>query len=258
MKSSKAQHKQSRLRMQTFCHLAVLFCPFTSIGELQNHPCQSLRQPILCWDWRNYLRKTRLSWMVKHACVALAFMLSALFTTAAHAEQGTAYISDELYIFMHSGAGKNYRILGSVDAGTPVTLVSGEENNGFLEIIDDKQRQGWVETKFINQDKSLKIQYQELGEQLAQTQQALRNAQAQRPELQTLNRDLQEQAQQLQAQLDQAIAERDALNAKQQGLKAKEKRQLLTYGGAIAFIGLFLGIILTVILSRRKRYDGWA
>ncbi|TMP03238.1 hypothetical protein CWC08_18870, partial [Pseudoalteromonas ruthenica] len=73
------------------------------------------------------------------------------------------------------------------------------------------------DTTFITLDKILKMQYQELREQLAQPQPAVRNAQAQLPALQTLNRDLLEQAQELKAQLDQGIAEREALNAKQQG-----------------------------------------
>ena len=196
--------------------------------------------------------------MLKHLFVALVLVSSAFFTKAVSAEQSTAYISDELYIFMHSGAGKNYRILGSVNAGTEVTLVTGTQTNGFYEIVDDKERQGWVESQFINQDKSLKVKFEQLGEELTSMQQTLRSAQSQIPELQNLNRDLQEQNQRLQAQLDAAIEERDAIETKQQSLRTKEKRQLLTYGGAIAFIGLFLGIILTIFLSRRKRYDGWA
>ncbi|MEO2267175.1 TIGR04211 family SH3 domain-containing protein [Pseudoalteromonas pernae] len=196
--------------------------------------------------------------MLKHLFLALVFVSSAFFTQAVSAEQRAAYISDELYIFMHSGAGKNYRILGSINAGTEITLVTGTETNGFYEIIDDKERQGWVEAQYINQDKSLKVKFEQLGEELASTQQTLRNAQSEIPELQSLNSDLQAQNQQLQEQLATAIAERDAIQTKQQSLRSKEKRQLLTYGGAIAFIGLFLGIILTIFLSRRKRYDGWA
>ncbi len=196
--------------------------------------------------------------MLKHLFVALVFVTSAFFTKAVSAEQSTAYISDELYIFMHSGAGKNYRILGSINAGTEITLVTGTETNGFYEIVDDKERQGWVEAQYINQDQSLRVKFEQLGEELANTQQTLRDAQSQIPELQNLNSSLRDQNQQLQEQLATAISERDAIQNKQQSLRSKEKRQLLTYGGAIAFIGLFLGIILTIFLSRRKRYDGWA
>ena len=60
--------------------------------------------------------------MLKHSLLALLF---AAATFMSHAEEtdtasdaNTAYIIDNLYTFMHSGASKNYRIIGSVDAGT--------------------------------------------------------------------------------------------------------------------------------------------
>ncbi|WP_462157347.1 TIGR04211 family SH3 domain-containing protein [Pseudoalteromonas sp. GB56] len=159
--------------------------------------------------------------MLKHLFVALVFVTSAFFTKAVSAEQSTAYISDELYIFMHSGAGKNYRILGSINAGTEITLVTGTETNGFYEIVDDKERQGWVEAQYINQDQSLRIKFEQLGEELANTQQTLRDAQSQIPELQNLNSSLQDQNQQLQEQLATAISERDAIQNKQQSLRSK-------------------------------------
>ena len=65
--------------------------------------------------------------------------------------QNTAYIVDNLYTFMHSGPSKNYRILGSVDAGTQVMLLS-DEDNGYFKIRDDKDREGWVEAKFVTEN----------------------------------------------------------------------------------------------------------
>ena len=37
------------------------------------------------------------------------------------------YIRDDLFVFLHTGAGRNYRILGSVAAGTPITVL--DRNN---------------------------------------------------------------------------------------------------------------------------------
>lgn len=194
--------------------------------------------------------------MIKYALLALIAVMGT-FTSQVTQAQDTAYVVDDLYTFMHSGAGKNYRIIGSVNAGTEVKL-TGAASNEFVEVIDDKDRTGWVESKFIQSQPSLKIQHQQLGEELAQTQQALRKAQSELPEIQKQNQQLQLQVEQLQGDLQLITDERDTLAAQQASVKSKEKRQLLTYGGAIAFIGLFLGIILTVILSRRKKYDGWA
>ena len=158
---------------------------------------------------------------------------------------------------MHSGPSKNYRILGSVDAGTQVTLLSAEDN-GYFKIRDDKDREGWVEAKFVTENAGIQQQFQALSNDMTLMQEQLRQAEIELPQLQEQNKTLTEQNQALSEQI-QALKNtiESERNAKQTA-SAKEKRQLLTYGGAIAFIGLLLGIILTIMLSRRKRYDGWA
>ncbi|AXV64403.1 MULTISPECIES: TIGR04211 family SH3 domain-containing protein [Pseudoalteromonas] len=169
----------------------------------------------------------------------------------------TAYIVDNLYTFMHSGPSKNYRILGSVDAGTQITLLS-EEDNGYFKIRDDKDREGWVETKFISENAGIHQQFQALNNDMTLMQEQLRQAEIELPQLQEQNRTLTEQNQALSEQIEKLKSTIESERNVKQLASAKEKRQLLTYGGAIAFIGLLLGIILTIMLSRRKRYDGWA
>ena len=171
--------------------------------------------------------------------------------------ENTAYIVDNLYTFMHSGPSKNYRILGSVDAGTQVELLSGEDN-GYFKIRDDKEREGWVEAKFITENAGIHQQFQALNNDMTLMQEQLRQAEIELPQLQEQNRSLNEQNQALTAQIDKLKNTIESERNAKQAASAKEKRQFLTYGGAIAFIGLLLGIILTIMLSRRKRYDGWA
>lgn len=201
--------------------------------------------------------------MLKHCLLWLLFTAASFMSQAEEAQSTpppnakTAYIIDNLYTFMRSGASKDYRLLGSIDAGTQLTLLS-DEQNGFIKVKDDKEREGWVEAKFISESAGLKQQYQALNNEISAMQNELRQAQVELPELQEQNSQLTEQNAQLLAQISQL---QDSLTQEQQlkqATSAKEKRQLLTYGGAIAFLGLFLGIILTIVLSRRKRYEGWA
>ncbi|WP_213607629.1 TIGR04211 family SH3 domain-containing protein [Pseudoalteromonas sp.] len=201
--------------------------------------------------------------MLKHCLLWLLFTAASFMSQAEEAQSTpppnakTAYIIDNLYTFMRSGASKDYRLLGSIDAGTQLTLLS-DEQNGFIKVKDDKEREGWVEAKFISESAGLKQQYQALNNEISAMQNELRQAQVELPELQEQNSQLTEQNTQLLAQISQL---QDSLTQEQQlkqATSAKEKRQLLTYGGAIAFLGLFLGIILTIVLSRRKRYEGWA
>ncbi|MCQ8878917.1 TIGR04211 family SH3 domain-containing protein [Pseudoalteromonas shioyasakiensis] len=199
--------------------------------------------------------------MLKHSLFAL--LLSAV-AFASHAEEAnsasddnTAYIVDNLYTFMHSGSSKNYRIIGSVDAGTKLTQLSAQEN-GFIKVIDDKEREGWVEAKFVSKTAGIHQQYRTLSEEMSSMQQQLRQAQIDLPQLQEQNQMLTDQNSVLSEEIAQLKNTLTSERTQKQQAGAKEKRQLLTYGGAIAFIGLFLGIILTIVLSRRKRYDGWA
>ena len=171
--------------------------------------------------------------------------------------QNTAYIVDNLYTFMHSGPSKNYRILGSVDAGTQVVLLSGEDN-GYFKIRDDKDREGWVESKFVTENAGIQQQFQALNNDMTVMQEQLRQAEIELPQHQEQNKSLTEQNLALSKQIETLKNTIESERNAKQTASAKEKRQLLTYGGAIAFIGLLLGIILTVVLSRRKRYDGWA
>ena len=92
------------------------------------------------------------------------------FAASAQQEPSTltdGYISDELFIYMHSGAGNNYRIVGSINAGTQVKL-TGEQRNGYTEIIDDKERTAWVEDKFVSEKPGLRFVVAELNGQLAE------------------------------------------------------------------------------------------
>ncbi|WP_409424853.1 TIGR04211 family SH3 domain-containing protein [Pseudoalteromonas sp. RW-H-Ap-1] len=201
--------------------------------------------------------------MLKHCLFGLLLTATTFMSHAEEAQSTsptnakTAYIIDNLYTFMRSGASKDYRLLGSIDAGTQLTLLSSEEN-GFIKVKDDKDREGWVEAKFISESAGLKQQYQALNNEISTMQNRLRQAQVELPELQEQNTQLTEQNAQLLAQISQLQGELSQEQHLKQATSAKEKRQLLTYGGAIAFLGLFLGIILTIVLSRRKRYEGWA
>jgi len=199
--------------------------------------------------------------MLKHYLLALLLSAVAFVSHAEEAnaasDDNTAYIVDNLYTFMHSGSSKNYRIIGSVDAGTKLTQLSAEEN-GFVKVIDDKEREGWVEAKFVSKAAGIHQQYRTLSEEMASMQEQLRQAQIELPQLQEQNQTLTDQNTVLSEQITKLKSTLNAERTQKQQAGAKEKRQLLTYGGAIAFIGLFLGIILTIVLSRRKRYDGWA
>lgn len=165
----------------------------------------------------------------------------------------THFISDELFIYMHSGPGTNYRIIGSINAGSPIIPL--EEKDDFTQIRDAANRTGWVKSEFVSASTSLKRQLQQLqlqvteqqslGQQysseLSQTQLRLEQSEAQRKHLETDNTSLQ-------AELSRVSQELEQIN--------KENANELFYMGAVvAGTGLIFGILLTLVLKRRKRSD---
>lgn len=188
-------------------------------------------------------------------CCIFSFSISAQEPNDSDGE--IRYISDDLFTYLHAGPGRNFRILGSVVAGTRVTLLQEDQDNNFVEIIDDKQRTGWVDADFIEINSSVRELVPGLQSQVSENQQLI--------EQQRADNDL----------LNQQIAE---LNSQNSGLKKKladlekENNQIsqtladydqtaqmewFTRGGIVAVISLLLGIIITYLPKKRRRNDNW-
>lgn len=207
--------------------------------------------------------------MLKQIVLPSVLVLISYFSIAQEVEQTQAaetdssatadsgYIVDNLFIYAHSGPSKNYRIVGSIDAGTQIRIIS-QPQDGYIQIVDDKDREVWVEEKFVTLQAGLKQQLNEASESLVILKSDLKDAQAQLPVLQQNNNDLRNENALLQKSIADLQTQLSEQQQKSLQKKQSEQHKLLAYGGGIAFSGLLLGVLLTVFLSRRKRYDGWA
>ena len=90
-------------------------------------------------------------------------------TTTSIAVDSKAFIRDDLFVFMHTGPTRNYRILGSIVAGEPVSVLALSNDKEFTQIKDSQDRVGWVESRFLSQDLPAQQQLQMLSEQLTNT-----------------------------------------------------------------------------------------
>lgn len=186
-----------------------------------------------------------------------------------HAENQNSYISDNLYIYLHSGPSTQYRIMGSVDAGTKVIIQEDKQENGYTQIIDDRGRKGWVETKFISHKQSLKSLVPSLEAELSQVKAALANAtsdstaktQSLIESLDLRNtqlRELEERTTELNQKLIDSETEIRELRAQIDTQKDDLLMRWFTYGGMVAGAGLLFGLIMPHIIPRRKkRNSGW-
>ncbi|AMG30997.1 TIGR04211 family SH3 domain-containing protein [Grimontia hollisae] len=204
---------------------------------------------------------------MKQLFSALAVLMM-LAVPAAYAKDN--YISDELFTYMHSGPGTQYRIIGSVDAGTKVTVVDSNRNAGYSQIIDDRGRKGWVETKYVSNQPGLKIRVPALEEELKQVKEALARAQGDTEaktkglitSLEQRNaqvKELEQHTSELNQKLIDAQTEIRELRARIDTQKDDLLMRYFTYGGIVAGGGLLFGLILPHLIPRRKkRNSGWA
>ncbi|WP_325893943.1 TIGR04211 family SH3 domain-containing protein [Grimontia sp. NTOU-MAR1] len=204
---------------------------------------------------------------MKQLFSALA-VLMLLTVPAAHAKDN--YISDELFTYMHSGPGTQFRIIGSVDAGTKVTVVDSNRNAGYTQVIDDRGRKGWVETKYVSKQPGLKTRVPALEEELKQLKEALSSAQGDSEAktkglIESLDqrnaqvKELEQHTSELNQKLIDAQTEIRELRARIDTQKDDLLMRYFAYGGMVAGGGLLFGLILPHLIPRRKkRNNGWA
>jgi len=169
----------------------------------------------------------------------------------------SGYISDDLFIYMHSGAGNNYRIVGSINSGIQIKLTGKSENN-YTEIIDDKNRTVWVESKYVSAKPGLRFVIAELNERLANT---TSNSDSMSQEL-TQARNSIEVLSSEKSQLNEEISQLNKiLVTTQSKLKDQDtniKKEWFFNGAIVLVIGLLLGLIIPRLSVRRKgSMDNW-
>lgn len=195
-------------------------------------------------------------------------LVGMMMTASSFAKEN--FISEDLFTYMHTGPGSNYRIIGSVDAGTKISILTKNADSGYSQIVDDRDRKGWVESKYITTTPGLKIRVPALEAQLADVTSRLKNAKNTTKEN---NKDLIDSLEQRTIQVEELEEQTSELNQKLIGAQSEirelsaridtQKDDLLmryfTYGGIVAGIGLLFGLILPHVLPRRKKNpNGWA
>ena len=232
-----------------------------------------------------YAAASALKWIlsVKATPIALLLAISVPFS-GVQAEPATApasaatttesktlsdrYVSDDIYTFLHGGPGKQYRILGSVKAGTKVQFIELDASGKYAQIIDSKGRTAWIASESLQSAPSFRNQVVELQAQKQQLQHQLDNIDSEQARELKLKREqvaqLSAQSQQQQQRLDEQSEELQSLrqeNSKlQQSLGTKEQDEQYRWwreGGYIAGVGLLLGLLLPYLPRPRRRKDRW-
>ena len=194
---------------------------------------------------------------IKKIFVALLCCGSFLsFAQEAEVSTTAGYISEDLIVYMHTGAGKNYRILGTVNSGEKVQL-TGQSNNDYTQIITNKARTGWIESKHVSTEPGMRYVIADLNEKLAsfQSEQStlssqLNDARSEVDQLKSERISLQDKISKLNVDLTQTKSQ----------LKNQDtdiKKQWFFNGAMVLGIGLLLGALLPRLIGRKRKTASW-
>ena len=201
---------------------------------------------------------------LRHICFAL---LSLSFAASTHADE-QRYISDDLITYIHSGPGNQYRIVGTVNSGDEVTLLSVNDSTNYGQIRDSKGRTAWIPLDQLSDQPSLRTRVPSLEQQVQTLTQKLstidadwnqRTADMQRKvsESDSTLQGLRNENDDLKKQLAAAKTKADAVAVQLDDKQRAIIMQWFLYGGGVAGIGLVLGLLLPHIIPRRKRDNRW-
>ncbi len=185
-------------------------------------------------------------------------LLSFTFTVCAqdNPEAKIGFISDDLFTYFHSGPGTQYRILGSIDSGEEVQVISAEQN-GYIQIQDSQNRNGWIDAKYLSDSPGLRVVLAELNEDI--TDKAMQISSL-KEKLAKTSSDLT----QLKSQL--ALIKKDKSSIEKQFAEVSSeldeqafdiKKTWFIYGASVLIIGLLLGLIIPKFTGKKSSYSSW-
>lgn len=218
---------------------------------------------------------------------ALLLLLALPTTHAVHA-QSTAYVSDEIFIVLHSGPGAEYRWTAKLNPGTELQAGRQSDDGDWTEVTTTRGTSGWVRSEFLTTEAPAQVR---LPAALARAEQlAARNTEL-TSQLETLQQERDELLNRLNStegdlgsvsdelthlrqisgnavQLDQdnrrLVEEAENLRSEVEMLEAENQRLQDKLGsedfinGALAVL---LGVIITLVVPRlwpkRRKNSSW-
>jgi SH3 domain protein len=212
--------------------------------------------------------------------VVLLLGLSGL-TGAAFGE--TVYVSDRLEIQMRTGKGTQFRILRVLPSGTPLDVLSVDQENGYSRVRAPGGVEGWVLNRYLMKGPAARDRLADAEKQLAQLELENRklktsfgelktdkgNIDQQRDALEKENRKISQELEEIRHTASSALAidsenkdlkskivayerQLQTLQQENEGLKDRTARDWFMVGAAVVLLGMIIGLIIPRIRWRKK------
>ncbi|APW65853.1 MULTISPECIES: TIGR04211 family SH3 domain-containing protein [Arcobacteraceae] len=193
-----------------------------------------------------------------HKKISLTLAILTLSTSAFAAN----YVSNDLFTYSHSGPGSKYKIVGTVNAGQKITILS--RSAGFTQIRDQKGRTVWINSKYVSNQPGLKkqletlnIKHSKLVDKLSTYEEEANKNKANLEKDLTSNINQVQELQKTNEALNKRLNDVEEENKSLNDLLDNEKTDLLmkwfSYGGMVAGLGLLLGLVLPSLIPSRKK-----
>lgn len=197
----------------------------------------------------------------------LPLLFAALGSLTAYAEE-TRYVSDDLSTYVHSGPSARYRIAGSLNSGEKVTVINVNNETGFVQVRDGKNRDVWLPKEMLSATPSLKERVPAMEDEIKTLRGKLANIDGtwndKTADIQNrvaasddIINNLKKENDSLRNQVVVAKKKLDAISVQLDDKQRDIILQWFMYGGGVAGVGLLLGLLLPHMVPRRKKKDRW-
>jgi SH3 domain protein len=187
-----------------------------------------------------------------------------IFSFSAHAAQSgstdfqpNANITDDLTVFIHTGSSRNYRIIGTILAGAPVTVLAREGEPEFVQIIDMEGREGWIEAQYLSSTGSMRELLPSLQQQVVTLNQQLTTLREQHQQATSQGILLERQNKRISDELTKALNVSGELQIQVDNADNTAMIEWFTRGGIVAVICVLFGILITYFPKKRSRDGQW-
>ncbi|NQY87008.1 MAG: TIGR04211 family SH3 domain-containing protein [Colwellia sp.] len=199
---------------------------------------------------------------IKQIFISFTIIFCAILSTQAQESSSSknkqGFITDDLSIYMHAGPGTNYRILGTINAGAEITT-SGKADKGYSEIVDDKNRITWVETKYLTTKPGLRFVVAELNSKIASSSDYTNQLDGEVNQLRSSVEILSKDKEKLLTQLKKVKQQLKTTMSKVKNQDSKILTQRFYNGAIVLVVGLLLGLIIPRFFARRRSsMDSWS
>jgi len=182
-------------------------------------------------------------------------VISLLLCMNAAAE--TRYVSDDIFIYMHSGPSREYRIVGTIDVGSPVTTLKFNQKTQFYQIRTADGKTAWVKGSQLQTTLPAKNMLPAIQEELQENSEILDQQKQSIIDKDNLIAALDNEKNTLQQTIIALEAANLELDLLQDTKDERVKMEWMMYGGSVLFIGLLFGLLIPFLPRRKKNNNNW-